>query len=164
MSCMHWCWLRCCSAFHSQETGLGCSEHCCWGPPAELTHTVLASPSRNPSQVSLKPCNAVLLSPPLLQWRTRFRQAMNKADTEASTHAIDSLINYETVKFFNSEAHEQRRYDACLKGASLTAASPTPAPEASDLHSCRQDLRCLLDHQGSCTSHAAGPCELQLLH
>ena len=53
----------------------------------------------------------------LLQWRTIFRQAMNKADTEASTHAIDSLMNYETVKFFNSERHEQERYDACLTGA-----------------------------------------------
>ena len=41
---------------------------------------------------------------------------MNKAETEASSRAIDSLINYETVKFFNSEAKEQARYDVCLKG------------------------------------------------
>lgn len=51
----------------------------------------------------------------ITQWRTRFRQAMNKADTEASSRATDSLINYETVKYFNSEQHEQRRYDECLR-------------------------------------------------
>ena len=51
-----------------------------------------------------------------MQWRTKFRQTMNKAETEASSRAIDSLINYETVKFFNSEAKEQARYDVCLKG------------------------------------------------
>ncbi|KAK9803861.1 hypothetical protein WJX73_009688 [Symbiochloris irregularis] len=47
-------------------------------------------------------------------WRTRFRQTMNKADNDATTKATDSLINYETVKYFNSEAHEQRRYDESL--------------------------------------------------
>ena len=51
-----------------------------------------------------------------MQWRTKFRQTMNKAETEASSRAIDSLINYETVKFFNSEAKEQQRYDTCLQG------------------------------------------------
>ena len=49
-----------------------------------------------------------------LQWRTKFRQQMNKADNEASTRSIDSLINYETVKYFGNEGHEQRRYDECL--------------------------------------------------
>lgn len=39
---------------------------------------------------------------------------MNKADNEASTRSIDSLINYETVKYFGNEGHEQRRYDECL--------------------------------------------------
>ncbi|KAL5720807.1 ABC transporter B member 25 [Ranunculus cassubicifolius] len=49
------------------------------------------------------------------QWRTKFRQAMNKADNDASSRAIDSLINYETVKYFNNEAHETEKYDEFLK-------------------------------------------------
>lgn len=50
------------------------------------------------------------------QWRTRFRQAMNSADSEAGKRATDSLINYETVKLYGNEAHEQARYDKCLAG------------------------------------------------
>ncbi|ONK55386.1 uncharacterized protein A4U43_UnF4030 [Asparagus officinalis] len=49
------------------------------------------------------------------QWRTKFRQAMNKADNDASTRAIDSLLNYETVKYFNNEAIEVAKYDTLLK-------------------------------------------------
>ncbi|GAB2285428.1 ABC transporter B member 25 [Dionaea muscipula] len=49
------------------------------------------------------------------QWRTRFRKAMNKADNDANTRAIDSLINYETVKYFNNEAYEVDKYDEFLK-------------------------------------------------
>ncbi|KAF5190354.1 Abc transporter b family member 25 protein [Thalictrum thalictroides] len=49
------------------------------------------------------------------QWRTKFRQAMNKADNDASSRAIDSLINYETVKYFNNEAYETEKYDEFLK-------------------------------------------------
>lgn len=48
------------------------------------------------------------------QWRTKFRKIMNKADNDASTRAIDSLINYETVKYFNNEAHEVDKYDHYL--------------------------------------------------
>ncbi|KAK6931859.1 ABC transporter type 1, transmembrane domain [Dillenia turbinata] len=48
-------------------------------------------------------------------WRTKFRKAMNKADNDASTRAIDSLINYETVKYFNNEAFEEEKYDEFLK-------------------------------------------------
>lgn len=50
----------------------------------------------------------------ITSWRTKFRQQMNKADNDASTRSIDSLINYETVKYFGNEDHEQRRYDECL--------------------------------------------------
>lgn len=49
------------------------------------------------------------------QWRTKFRKAMNKADNDASTRAIDSLINYETVKYFNNETYEAEKYDGFLK-------------------------------------------------
>jgi ATP-binding cassette subfamily B protein len=47
-------------------------------------------------------------------WRTRFRREMNETDQEANTKAVDSLLNYETVKYFNNEAHEARRYDSSL--------------------------------------------------
>jgi ATP-binding cassette subfamily B protein len=47
-------------------------------------------------------------------WRLRFRRAMNAMDEEANTKAIDSLLNYETVKYFNNERHEGRRYDESL--------------------------------------------------
>uniref|UniRef100_A0A3Q2ZY77 Iron-sulfur clusters transporter ABCB7, mitochondrial n=1 Tax=Kryptolebias marmoratus TaxID=37003 RepID=A0A3Q2ZY77_KRYMA len=49
------------------------------------------------------------------QWRTRFRIQMNKADNEAGNAAIDSLLNYETVKYFNNEKYEAERYDEFLK-------------------------------------------------
>ncbi|KAJ1197383.1 hypothetical protein NDU88_001243 [Pleurodeles waltl] len=49
------------------------------------------------------------------QWRTRFRIEMNKADNEAGNAAIDSLLNYETVKYFNNEQFEAEKYDGYLK-------------------------------------------------
>ncbi|CAI5462804.1 unnamed protein product [Closterium sp. Yama58-4] len=51
----------------------------------------------------------------ITQWRTKFRQQMNKADNDSSSRAIDSLINYETVKYFNNEEHEAAMYDKFLK-------------------------------------------------
>ncbi|HLB80747.1 MAG TPA: ABC transporter ATP-binding protein/permease [Dongiaceae bacterium] len=50
------------------------------------------------------------------EWRIKFRRRMNEADSEANTKAIDSLLNYETVKYFNNEEHEARRYDRALQG------------------------------------------------
>ncbi|WP_338666106.1 ABC transporter ATP-binding protein/permease [Pararoseomonas sp. SCSIO 73927] len=47
-------------------------------------------------------------------WRLQFRRRMNETDQEANTRAIDSLLNYETVKYFGNERHEERRYDASL--------------------------------------------------
>ncbi|TKC39451.1 hypothetical protein EI555_018679, partial [Monodon monoceros] len=49
------------------------------------------------------------------RWRTRFRIEMNKADNDAGNAAIDSLLNYETVKYFNNENYEAQRYDGFLK-------------------------------------------------
>ena len=49
------------------------------------------------------------------EWRMRFRRAMNDMDSEANNQAIDSLLNYETVKYFNNEAFEVERYDFKLK-------------------------------------------------
>ena len=48
-------------------------------------------------------------------WRTRFRKAQNELDSKAHTRAIDSLLNYETVKYFNNEAFEAGRYDESLE-------------------------------------------------
>ena len=49
------------------------------------------------------------------EWRTQFRKAMNELDSSAHSRAIDSLLNYETVKYFNNEAFEARRYDENLE-------------------------------------------------
>ncbi len=48
------------------------------------------------------------------EWRMEHRHAMNRLDSESNTHAFDSLINYETVKYFNNEPLEQSRYDGLL--------------------------------------------------
>ncbi|NRF71555.1 ABC transporter ATP-binding protein/permease [Aquincola sp. S2] len=48
------------------------------------------------------------------EWRTRFRREMNELDSKAHTRAIDALLNYETVKYFNNEELEARRYDEGL--------------------------------------------------
>ena len=49
------------------------------------------------------------------EWRLQYRKTMNKNDTEANTRAIDSLLNYETVKYFSNEQHEYDRYHKSLK-------------------------------------------------
>jgi len=48
-------------------------------------------------------------------WRTQFRKQMNELDSTAHSRAIDSLLNYETVKYFNNEDFEARRYDDSLE-------------------------------------------------
>ncbi|MDX1573574.1 MAG: ABC transporter ATP-binding protein/permease [Methylophaga sp.] len=50
----------------------------------------------------------------ITEWRMRYRRAMNDKDSEANNQAIDSLLNYETVKYFNNEAYEANRYDLKL--------------------------------------------------
>lgn len=60
------------------------------------------------------------------QWRTQFRVYMNRAENDAGNKAIDSLINYETVKYFNNEKYEAKRYDDVLQNyeaASLKTSS-----------------------------------------
>ena len=48
------------------------------------------------------------------EWRMHFRHTMNKLDSEANGQAVDGLLNYETVKYFNNEAYELKRYDNTL--------------------------------------------------
>lgn len=50
------------------------------------------------------------------EWRMKYRRALNRADDDANTKAVDSLLNYETVKYFSNEAHEAGRYDRALAG------------------------------------------------
>jgi ATP-binding cassette subfamily B protein len=49
------------------------------------------------------------------EWRTKFRKTMNELDSSAHSRAIDSLLNYETVKYFNNEEFEAHRYDENLE-------------------------------------------------
>jgi ABC-type transport system involved in Fe-S cluster assembly fused permease/ATPase subunit len=51
----------------------------------------------------------------ITEWRMVFRRNMNEMDSRANTTAIDSLINYETVKYFGNEEYEARRYDSNMK-------------------------------------------------
>jgi ABC-type transport system involved in Fe-S cluster assembly fused permease/ATPase subunit len=50
------------------------------------------------------------------EWRIEIRRKMNESDTEANTKAIDSLLNYETVKYFSAEQREAARYDRSMEG------------------------------------------------
>jgi ABC-type transport system involved in Fe-S cluster assembly fused permease/ATPase subunit len=59
------------------------------------------------------------------EWRVRVRREMNAQDTDANQKAIDSLLNYETVKYFNAEKREAERYDSAMRkyeSAALTTA------------------------------------------
>jgi ABC-type transport system involved in Fe-S cluster assembly fused permease/ATPase subunit len=56
----------------------------------------------------------ILVTFAITEWRMDFRHYMNRLDSEANTQAFDSLINYETVKYFGNEDMELRRYDGTL--------------------------------------------------
>ena len=51
----------------------------------------------------------------ITRWRIQFRRDMNESDQDANTKAVDSLLNYETVKYFNNEGHETRRFDKSME-------------------------------------------------
>jgi ABC-type transport system involved in Fe-S cluster assembly fused permease/ATPase subunit len=55
------------------------------------------------------------------EWRMKYRVAMNAMDSQANTQAIDSLLNYETVKYFGNEAHELLRYNDSLRNWEASA-------------------------------------------
>ena len=57
----------------------------------------------------------ILFTVTITEWRTGFRRAMNELDSRANTRAIDSLLNYETVKYFNNEEYEASRYDESMR-------------------------------------------------
>lgn len=57
----------------------------------------------------------IIFTVTVTEWRTRFRRHMNELDSTAHSRAVDSLLNYETVKYFNNEEFEARRYDENLE-------------------------------------------------
>ncbi len=57
----------------------------------------------------------IIFTVKITEWRTQFRRQVNEFDSTAHTKAIDSLLNYETVKYFSNEAFESRRYDENLQ-------------------------------------------------
>src|SRR5260221_5159173 len=57
----------------------------------------------------------ILFTVTIPEGRTKFPREMNERDSEANTRAIDSLLNYETVKYFGNEDHEARRFDRALQ-------------------------------------------------
>ena len=59
------------------------------------------------------------------EWRSKFRREMNERDNEANTKAIDSLLNYETVKYFGNERHEAKRFDRALARYETAAVKST---------------------------------------
>ena len=58
----------------------------------------------------------VLFTARVTEWRLEFRRRMNEQDNQANTRAIDSLLNFETVKYFGNEEHEARRFDRSMAG------------------------------------------------
>ena len=57
----------------------------------------------------------VLWTLTVTEWRTQYRRAMNTTETESSSKAVDSLLNYETVKYFGNEEHEAKRFERSLR-------------------------------------------------
>ena len=58
----------------------------------------------------------ILFTVRVTEWRSQFIRAANQADSSTNTQAVDSLLNYETVKYFNNEQYEASRYDESLAG------------------------------------------------
>lgn len=63
----------------------------------------------------------IALTISITEWRTQLRREMNDMDSQANTKAIDSLLNYETVKYFGNEEFEAKRYDASLQSWEVAA-------------------------------------------
>ncbi|WP_417720470.1 ABCB family ABC transporter ATP-binding protein/permease [Salipiger sp.] len=59
------------------------------------------------------------------EWRVKLRRTMNEQDTDANQKAIDSLLNFETVKYFGAESREAARYDSAMRGYEAAAVKTT---------------------------------------
>ncbi|RED50982.1 ABCB family ABC transporter ATP-binding protein/permease [Aestuariispira insulae] len=67
------------------------------------------------------------------EWRLKFRRQMNDKDNEANTKAIDSLLNFETVKYFGNEDHEAQRFDRAMRGYEKAAITSTVSLSAVNI-------------------------------
>jgi ABC-type multidrug transport system fused ATPase/permease subunit len=76
------------------------------------------------------------------EWRTKYRKQANEFDSAAHSKAIDSLLNYETVKYFNNEGFEAKRYDQSLeslrRARSQEPDQPEPAQHRAAAHHCHR--------------------------
>ena len=63
----------------------------------------------------------IVLTISITEWRTKLRRQMNEMDSQANTKAVDSLLNYETVKYFGNEEFEAKRYDTSLQNWEVAA-------------------------------------------
>jgi ATP-binding cassette subfamily B (MDR/TAP) protein 6 len=57
----------------------------------------------------------IFMTVAITEWRTQFRRDMNTLDSTARARAVDSLLNFETVKYFNAEAFEVSRFDQAIE-------------------------------------------------
>ncbi|MDG1104170.1 MAG: ABC transporter ATP-binding protein/permease [Ascidiaceihabitans sp.] len=63
----------------------------------------------------------ILFTFKITEWRVKLRRVMNEQDTDANQKAVDSLLNYETVKYFGAEKREAARYDSAMAGYEAAA-------------------------------------------
>jgi ATP-binding cassette subfamily B protein len=75
------------------------------------------------------------------EWRTRFRKEANAQESAAHTKAIDSLLNYETVKYFNNEQFESARYDENLRTCAACGSRARPRCPCSTAASSSSSVR-----------------------
>ncbi len=73
------------------------------------------------------------------EWRVKLRREMNDQDTDANQKAIDSLLNFETVKYFGAESREAQRYDAAMAGYEEAAIKTNVFAGLSELWPIRAD-------------------------
>ena len=77
----------------------------------------------------------------LTEWRVKIRQRMNERDTDANQKAIDSLLNFETVKYFGAEEREAARYDASMQGYEKAAVQTGGQPQLAERRAVAADHR-----------------------
>jgi ABC-type transport system involved in Fe-S cluster assembly fused permease/ATPase subunit len=84
------------------------------------------------------------------EWRVKIRREMNEQDTDANQKAVDSLLNYETVKYFGAERREADRYDGAMEGyekAAIKTVADAGLPQFRPVSH---------HHHGACDRHGHG--------
>src|SRR5205823_3206866 len=101
-------------------------------------------------------------------WRVRFRREMNERNSEANTKSVDSLLNYETVKYFANEEHEAQRYDRALHAyeraavKSETTLALLNVGQGAIIASGLIGIMLLAGHGGAARRGGLPPCRLPL--